>query len=107
MDMKSCAEANRLLDPLVPAGGRKKFVGLQLPPQMRLEYAAELLDAVSAKLVTERDLAWSYLGIDFSDPAQICRMLAVETVFLARRDSLRVPSFCRGGTLPRMGSFCR
>ena len=84
MGMKPYPSANTLLDALVPLGERKKLVGVQLPPRIRPEFAAGLLDAVSAKLLGERDLSRSSLAIDFLDHSRVCWTPAVETAFPAR-----------------------
>ena len=84
MGMKPYPSANTLLDALVPLGERKKLVGVQLPSRIRPEFAAGLLDAVSAKLLGERNLSRSSLAIDFLDHSRVCWTPAVETAFPAR-----------------------
>ncbi|KAL2848272.1 FAD binding domain protein [Aspergillus pseudodeflectus] len=84
MSMRPFSETNTVLDPFVPAGGRKNELGFDttLPP--RPEFVAELLDYLTASLTAEPDFAHGSVEIDFFDPTQICRVPVPDAAFPTR-----------------------
>ncbi|KAL2786023.1 FAD binding domain protein [Aspergillus keveii] len=81
MQMRPFSQTNTVLDPFVPAGGRKNEFGFQttLPP--RPGFVAEILDYITAKCTAEPELSHSSVEIDFFDPTQICRVPVADAVF--------------------------
>ncbi|KAL3448340.1 FAD binding domain protein [Aspergillus insuetus] len=84
IQMRPFSETNTVLDPFVPAGGRKNEFGFQttLPP--RPAFVAEILDYITAKLIVEPDLCHSSVEIDFFDPTQICHVHVADAAFSTR-----------------------
>jgi hypothetical protein len=88
MQAKPYLEANTLLNALVPPGGPKKLLGVQLSTPLRAEFASSLLEAITTKLKNEPDLRQSCLELDFFDPTRICKTSVTDTAFPRRDDCL-------------------
>jgi hypothetical protein len=86
--MRPYSEANTMLDALMPPGGRKKIIGIQLAPPVQPGFASEIMDQISHKLTNQPDMAKSSLEIDYFDPSQICRTPITGTAFPARSNLL-------------------
>ena len=86
--MRPYAEANTLLDPVVPPGGRKKLVGLQLNPPIRPEFASEVMQEVSRQFTTKQDMAQSSVDLEFIDLSRIRLPPTMETAFPARSQAM-------------------
>jgi hypothetical protein len=89
--MKGYADANAMLDPVVPPGGRKKILGVQLVqlvPPVRPEFGLSLMDEISHQLSSEPDMTQSFLEIDYFDTSSICRIPVTETAFPSRNGLL-------------------
>lgn len=88
MQMKPYLEANTLLNALVPPGGPKSLLGVQLATPLRAQFASSLFKAITTKLKNEPDLRQSCLEIDFFDPTRICQTSMTDTAFPRRDDCL-------------------
>ncbi|KAJ5081154.1 hypothetical protein N7456_013392 [Penicillium angulare] len=86
--MRNYADASSMLDPVVPPGGRKKILGVQLTVPMRPEFVALLLEAIEGQLNSEPDMVQTFLAIDYMDPSSICRVPIDQTAFPSRGDFL-------------------
>lgn len=87
--MKPYMEANTVLNSLVPSGGRKKFVGITLPPSLHPQFVQEVGEEVGRQLLNEADMASSALEIDFFDTSKIRSNPIQKTAFAARSGYLR------------------
>ncbi|OQE21081.1 hypothetical protein PENSTE_c012G09765 [Penicillium steckii] len=88
MQMKPYSEANTLLNALVPPGGPKSLLGVQLATPLKAEFTSSLLETITTKLKNEPDLRGSCLELDFFDPTRICKTSVTDTAFPRRDDSL-------------------
>ncbi|KAJ5273640.1 hypothetical protein N7478_008765 [Penicillium angulare] len=88
VSMREYADAGSMLDPVVPPGGRKKVLGVQMTLPMRPEFVAFLLETIERQLVSEPDMKQSFLAIDYMDPSSICRVPVEDTAFPSRGDFL-------------------
>ncbi|KAF7589999.1 hypothetical protein BBP40_003443 [Aspergillus hancockii] len=86
--MRPYSESITIWDPLVPPGGRKRELGIQMTLPPRPAFVLELMEQLSNKLTKEPDLAKTDFEIDYLDPTQICRTSITETAFPTRVDSL-------------------
>ena len=88
MQMKPYAEANTLLDPVAPPGGRKKLIGLQLAPPIRPEFAKEVIQEVGHQLSTEPDMASSSIELEFLDLSRLRQVPVRDAAFAARNQEM-------------------
>ncbi|RHZ50602.1 FAD-binding oxidoreductase [Aspergillus thermomutatus] len=87
--MRSLAEANSLLDPMMPPGGRKKLLGLQFAPVVQPETVRKVMEALATQIKAEPEMAHSVIDIDFIDPEVLSRVPITETAFPQRTKHLQ------------------
>lgn len=89
VEMREYSEVNNTLNAMVPPGGQKMLIGVQMASPVQPKFASEIMEEFKHRLNTESDMAQSSLEIDYFDPSQICRHGTTESAFPARNTLLR------------------
>ncbi|KAJ5448292.1 Disease resistance protein [Penicillium cf. griseofulvum] len=88
MEMRPYAQANTMLDDVMPPGGRKEMLGVKLVPPILPEFASELLEEVGRKLIAVPELARSCFAVDYFDLSKVYSVPINETAFPSRTKTL-------------------
>lgn len=89
VEMRSYSEVNTILDAMVPPGGQKILIGVQLASPVQPKFALKIMDEIKHRLMAEPDMARSSLEIDYFDPSQICHHATTDSAFPARNRLLK------------------
>lgn len=88
ISMRSLAQANSLLDSTMPAGGRKKMIGLEFSPTVESETIVKLIKSLAAKISADPDMGKTAIDIDYFSPDRLCKVPIAEAAFPRRTQNL-------------------